>query len=244
MTWGDGSGRVDDRVSGAALPSDAVPELRVEGDVCVLHLGDGENLVDRDFLAAVDAVLDRAATDYAGRPLVTTADGKFFSNGFDLTLLTGLRGAELGEFIGAACGMLGRVLTFPAPTVAAINGHAFGVAAMLALAHDQRVMRTDRGWWCLPEIDLGMVFHPFMQELITAKLAPATVHEAMLSGTRYAGADALAAGIVDAIAPESELVARATARANARSGKDPKVLGSIKRSLHAGVLAKLDARLG
>ncbi|HEY3830724.1 MAG TPA: enoyl-CoA hydratase/isomerase family protein [Acidimicrobiia bacterium] len=219
-------------------------ELRVEHDVCVLHLGDGENLVDRDFLAAVDAALDRAASDHAGQPLVTTAEGKFFSNGFDLTLLTGLRGAELGEFIAAACGMLGRVMTFPAPTVAAVNGHAFGVAAMLALAHDQRVMREDRGWWCLPEIDLGMVFHPFMQELITAKLAPATVHEAMLSGKRYDGPDALAAGIVDDLAAELDLVARAATRATARSGKDPKVLGSIKRSLHAGVLAKRDARLG
>src|SRR5436309_3564948 len=115
-----------------------VVELRVEHDVCVLHLGDGENLVDRDFITGFNDALDRVQTDHAGLPLVTTADGKFLSNGFDLALLTSLRGAELGEFITAACTTLGRVLTFPAPTVAAVNGHAFGVAAMLVLAHDQR----------------------------------------------------------------------------------------------------------
>ncbi len=205
----------------------------------MLHLGDGENLVDRDFLAAAGAALDEVESEHAGATLVTTADGKFFSNGFDLTLLLGLRGAELGEFIGAACGLLARVLTFPAPTVAAVNGHTFGVAAMLALAHDQRVMREDRGWWCLPEIDLGMQFHPFMQALITARLPTAVVHEAMLSGRRYTAPDALAAGVVDEVAPAGALVARAAARAQPWAGKDPKVLARIKRDLHAAVLAEL-----
>src|SRR6478752_4261540 len=128
----------------------AVPD---DVGVCVLHLGDGKNLVDHAFLADVDAALDRAQTEHPGTPLVTTADGKFLSNGFDLDVLLGLRGAALGEFIDAANNMLARFLTYPAPTVAAVNGHAFGIAAMLALAHDQRVMRDDRGWWCLPEID-------------------------------------------------------------------------------------------
>ncbi len=214
-------------------------DFRVRDGVCVLHLGDGENLVDRGFLAAANDALDRAESDHRGLPLVTTADGKFFSNGFDLTLLLGLRGAELGEFIGAACNLLGRVMTFPAPTVAAVNGHAFGIAAMLALAHDQRVMREDRGWWCLPEIDLGMQFAPFMQGVITAKLSPATVHEAMLSGRRYTGPDAVAAGIVDETAPADELVERAAARTASWSGKDPNVLARIKRDLHASVLAHL-----
>jgi len=213
--------------------------VRVDGDVCVLHLGDGHNLVDRAFLADVNSALDRVEHDHPGAPLVTTADGKFFSNGFDLELLLGLRGAELGEFIGAANEMLARVLTFPAPTAAAVNGHAFGVAAMLALVHDQRVMRDDRGWWCLPEIDLGMAFHPFMQELITATLAPAVVREAMLSGKRYTGPEALAAGIADEVCAGDTLVACASARAAARGGKDPKVLGNIKRALHGDVLAKL-----
>jgi len=215
-------------------------ELRVEGDVCVLHLGDGANLVDRVFITTCNTALDQAEAEQPGAPLVTTADGKFFSNGFDLDLLMSLRGAELGEFIASANALLGRVLTFPAPTIAALNGHAFGIAAMFALAHDQRVMREDRGWWCLPEIDLGMAFHPFMQELITTKLAPAVVHEAMLSGRRYAAPDALAAGIVDDMCPTEELVACAAARTKSWAGKDAKVLAGIKRSLHASVLAKLD----
>ena len=47
--------------------------------------------------------------------------------------------------------LFARVLAFPRITVAAINGHAFAGGGMLALAHDFRVMRSDRGYFCLPE---------------------------------------------------------------------------------------------
>jgi enoyl-CoA hydratase/carnithine racemase len=65
-------------------------------------------------------------------------------------------GAEATGFLDDVHRLLGRILTFPAITVAAINGHAFAGGAMLATAHDFRVMRDDRGYWCLPEVDLGL----------------------------------------------------------------------------------------
>jgi enoyl-CoA hydratase/carnithine racemase len=61
---------------------------------------------------------------------------------------------------------LGRLLCFPVPTIAAINGHAFAGGFMLAFAHDYRIMRTDRGFLCLPEIDLGMGLLPGMNAII------------------------------------------------------------------------------
>ena len=37
-------------------------------------------------------------------------------------------------------------------------GHAFAGGALLSLAHDYRVMRTGRGWFCMPEIKLKLRF--------------------------------------------------------------------------------------
>jgi enoyl-CoA hydratase/carnithine racemase len=69
---------------------------------------------------------------------------------------------------------------------------------MLSLAHDFRVMRADRGFWCLPEADIGIPFTRGMSALIQARLAPQTAHEAMVTGRRYTGEQALAAGNAEA----------------------------------------------
>jgi len=50
----------------------------------------------------------------------------------------------------------------PFPSIAAITGHAFGNGAMLAGACDFRFMRSDRGYMCLPEVDLNIQFAPSM----------------------------------------------------------------------------------
>ena len=108
-----------------------------------------------------------------------------------------MEGFALQAFIDRSVVLLARFLTAPVPTVAALNGHAFGWGAMFALAHDQRVQRADRGWLCLPEVDLGLQFHPLQLSLIQAKLSPAAVAESILAGRRWDAEAALAAGVVD-----------------------------------------------
>ena len=117
-----------------------------------------------------------------------------------------LAGDDLAAFMDRTLRLLTRLLTFPVPTAAALNGHAFGIGAMLALAHDRRVMRPDRGWFCLPEIDLGMQFHPLMLALVTHRLPGPVAEEAILSGRRYDGAAAVEAGIAHSLADLDDLV--------------------------------------
>src|SRR6201999_2859548 len=102
-----------------------------------------------------------------------------------------------------------RFLTLPVPTAAAVVGHAFGAGAMLVLAHDFRVMRADRGYFCFPEVDIRIPFSPGMAALIQAKLTPQTAVSAMTTGRRFGGADAAAVGIVDAAADEDAVVGAA-----------------------------------
>ena len=80
------------------------------------------------------------------------------------------------------------------PTIAALQGHTFAAGALLALANDVRIMREDRGFFCLPEVDISIPFAPGMSALIQSKLSPDTAQEAMLTGRRYGGVDALEAG--------------------------------------------------
>ena len=175
----------------------------LDGGVHVLHLGDGPNTVDEDLLGGLEGALDAIDADDAATALVTVGDGKAYSQGYDLEAF-GRMGDGLQAFIDRSVALLARFVTAPVPTVAALNGHAFGYGAMLALAHDQRVQRSDRGWFCLPEVDLGLQFHPLQLSLIQAKLSPATVGECILAGRRWDAEAALAAGIADATATEDD----------------------------------------
>ncbi|MFG1645922.1 enoyl-CoA hydratase/isomerase family protein [Amycolatopsis sp. NPDC049252] len=199
----------------------------------VLHLGDDENRFSPDWLQRVHSTLDEV-----GDVLVTTGGGKFYSNGLDLDWLLA-NGDQAGKYVAEVQELFARILTLPVPTVAAVNGHAFGAGAMLAMAHDFRVMRADRGYFCFPEADINIPFTPGMAALIQGKLTPSAAIASMTTGRRFGGADALALGLVDEIASEGDVVKVASDRVAALAGKDPGTLGAIKATMFAPAVTAL-----
>ncbi|WCB94619.1 Carnitinyl-CoA dehydratase [Baekduia alba] len=215
-----------------------MPTLDREGDVYLLHLGDDENRFNPDWVGAVSALLDEVAAAPEPRALVTTAGGKIWSNGLDLEWM-GANTGEVPAFVPRVHALLGQMLALPVPTVAAIQGHCFAAGAMFAVAHDFRVMRADRGFFCLPEVDIHIPFTPSMAALIQARLSKKSAHEAMTTGRRYGGSDAAAAGIVDAAVAEDEVVGAAVERAAALAAKHGPTLGAIKEGMYPETLALL-----
>ncbi|HJP72962.1 MAG TPA: enoyl-CoA hydratase-related protein [Pseudonocardiaceae bacterium] len=215
-----------------------MPTLDRQGDVFVLDLGDTENRFHPDWLTSVNAALDEVEDAGGARALVTAATGKFFSNGLDLDWLMA-NGDQAAEYVISVQGLFARVLSLPIITVAALQGHTFAAGAMFSLAHDFRVMRADRGFWCLPEVDINIPFTPGMAALIQARLPQPAVHEAMTTGRRYGGTDALAAGIVDRAVAEDAVRASAIEIAQANIGKAGPTLGAIKDRMYAQALDTL-----
>ncbi|MFD4324701.1 enoyl-CoA hydratase-related protein [Nocardioides sp. NPDC058538] len=204
--------------------------------VYVLDIGDTENRFSPDWMTSVNDALDKVVA--APAPLVLTATGKFYSNGLDLDWL-GQNADQFEPYVARVQALLARLLVLPVPTVTAINGHAFGAGAMLVMAFDWRVMREDRGFFCFPEVDIQIPFTPGMAALIQAKLTPRAATDSMTTGRRFAGPDALAAGIVDGTAPEAELIAQAIARVAPLAGKPADTLGQIKSTMYATAVAAL-----
>lgn len=216
-----------------------MPKLERDGDVYILSLTpDDENRFHPDWLAEVGAALDEVEAVEGPCALVTAGSGKFWSTGLDMDWL-GDHLEQAGWYLDQVSALFARTLSASAVSVAAINGHAFGLGAMWSLAHDFRVMRADRGYFCLPEVDLGLEFEPRLAALIRARLTPAVAHEAMTTGRRYGGGDALAAAIVEQTASAGDLLAVAVARAGELAGKAKPVRGRIKETLYAEVLAAL-----
>jgi len=215
-------------------------EVEKQGNVFVLHMKSGENRFNRPFLDAFGRALDEVEKSSGAAALVTVGEDKFYSNGLDLTWLSSDGAAEAGDFIKDFIRFFGRLMALPMVTVAAMNGHAFAGGAMLALAHDFRVMRSDRGYFCLPEIDLRLPLAAGMTALIKSRMTPNTLRDSILSGARFGAVEALQRGIVDEAVPADQVLANAVSRAAALADKDRATMGALKRGLYADALAVLD----
>lgn len=210
-------------------------QLERRGNVCVITMNDGENRFNRDSISRWHAALDEAEAVDGPLALVTTGTGKFYTNGLDLDWLLAA-GDDARGFIDDVQRLLGRVLGFPAFTVAAVNGHAFAAGAMLASAHDAIVMRDDRGYWCLPEVDLGLPLSPAMLAVVAAHVPEPALRDAALTGRRFDAAAALAAGIATETAPEAGVLDRAIALAESVATKSRDVIREHKRLLYGDAL--------
>lgn len=213
--------------------------LSYQDKIAVIDLGDDENRFSPGFLDQLDSYLDEIVAGGA-QGLVTTAGGKFYTNGLDLDWLSA-HGEQTQWYVGRVQGLLARMLTLPIPTAAAVVGHAFGAGAMLALAHDFRVMRADRGYFCFPEVDIRIPFTPGMAALIQAKLTPQAAVASMTTGRRFGGTDAEAHGLVDATASEGAVTDAAVELLRPLDGKDAGTLGAIKQAMFAPAVQALTA---
>jgi len=197
-------------------------------------LGDG--LLNPALLSEMNHALDTIEASEGPACLVITGEGKSFSTGFDLDAFFHASAGDVEAMVDQGIALLRRLLSSGIPSIAAVNGHAFGIGAMLALACDYRFMRADRGFFCLPEIDLKAPLPPPMTALLKLKLAPAIVRDALLTGKRISGMEALSSGIVDAVYPLGELLPRAVEHIAPLAGKDRSTYASMKRLLHRDVL--------
>ena len=209
-----------------------MPTLTKDGVIWTLRLDEGENRFTPAFLDFVHRTLDEVAESTEPSALVTVGADKFFSNGLDLAWVID-NADKLASYVDRIHAMFAKVLTLPVPTVAAVNGHAFGGGAMLALAHDYRVMRSDRGFFCFPEADIDIPFTEGMNALIQAKLTPRAQMATMTTGRRLTGPEAASLGVVDSVHALDDLLGAATALVEPLAGKKRSTLGTIKQVMFA-----------
>lgn len=181
--------------------------------------------------------LDEVAASGARALLVTGAGEKAFCAGADIgeladrPLMEKKRGAELGQAIFA------RVERLPMPSVAIVNGYAFGGGLELALACTFRIA-TPNAKMGLPEIKLGLIPGYGGTQRLPRVVGEARALEMILTGKTVDALTALAWGLASRIV-EGDALAAGIAFAREFSGYSLPVLGfaqeAVKRALDTPV---------
>ncbi|CAL1542013.1 unnamed protein product [Lymnaea stagnalis] len=190
------------------------PEKQLNGfslyhsnDIAIIVIDRGENRLNKEFVTSFNILLDDVEKNDTCKGLITTGAGKFYGNGLDLEWMATLQQDDLLIFFYSLSSLLKRILYFPLPTLAALNGHAYAGGALLAFAHDLRTMRIDRGWLCFNEVFINRIFSDFFFAYLRDKIGHGkNLSEAIVLGRRYTAEDAFQCGLISAMPSENLLL--------------------------------------
>jgi len=219
-------------------------EFILDEKVAVVSLNDGENRFNPEFLKAFLRVLDTIEQETEARTLVVRAtDEKIFCNGIDLNwiapLLKSGEKEPIKAFLFKLNDLFKRIILYPMPTIAAITGHAFAGGAILACAFDFRFMRTDRGFFCFPEVDLNIPFLPGMIALIKKAIPMYKFEEMQYTGKRLTGQECEAHHIVMKACHINDLMNEALAFAKTLD-KQRMIIREMKKRLYKDIIRTID----
>jgi enoyl-CoA hydratase/carnithine racemase len=199
--------------------------------VALVTWNEGENRINLDSLGRLNEILDELDGLEGPLAVVLTGAGKFFSNGLDLERFLDDREQFLST-LHELERTIGRLLVFPAYTVAALNGHTFAGGALISCAFDYRIMRADRGFWCMNEAEIGLALDERLWSILANRLARSTAILAATTARRFSAPDALHYGIVEEVASEEDLLDRALEQAEKMATLDRVALKAHKQLIH------------
>jgi enoyl-CoA hydratase/carnithine racemase len=214
-------------------------EMTTQGSTAVFAMNSLENRQNPEFLTEFNQHLDTIEADQAIKSIVlTSTSDKNWSLGIDLEWMSQPTNTVEGinEFMTGVTALLKRIVTFPMPIIAALNGHAYGNGAVLACACDFRFMKSDRGFFCFPEVDVLVPFFPSMFPLINKAVPQALFNRLAMSGQRIGAQVLLDHDVVEGIfANDDELQAGVLAFAQTFN-KNRWIYGQNKTQMNQQIL--------
>lgn len=212
---------------------------RDEGPVRVITLTRAPgNTLGLDVLAALRSEIESAALEPKVRAIVLASGlPKYFSSGLDLNEIMALPEEKRPLAFESLLGCYRALLEAPKPVVGALSGTAILGGWIIAMGCDWRVLAAESGKIALSEIRLGLTPTPaLVTRLAALSLDPRVVKEMVLRGKTLRAPDALAAGLVDEVVPEAEVLERSLALAKRLAKSAPAAFASLKRGLNAPFL--------
>ena len=192
----------------------------------------------RELADALDAVRDAPEV----RALVlSSANDKFFSIGWDLPRLYDLAEESFREFYGLFNSTCLALYTLPKPAIACLRGHAVAGGCILALCCDYRVIADGHKLMGLNEIKLGVPVPYAADCILQSVVGSREARDIVESGEFYEAEVSSAKGLVDEVVSRDEVVPRAMERARVLGAMPPEAYAAIKANRVEAVEARITA---
>ncbi|MCP4747167.1 MAG: enoyl-CoA hydratase/isomerase family protein [Desulfobacteraceae bacterium] len=222
----------------------ALVDYTLHDHVALLTMNSGENRFNPGFLETFLNVLDEIENQTSATVLVVNSSHeKIWSNGIDLEWLWPIiqekDTATAKRFFYQLNRVFKQLVTLPLVTVAAITGHAFAGGAIISCAFDFRFMRSDRGYLCLPEVDLGIPFLPGMNALLGSAIPEQVLRNMQLTGVRLTAQECQQNNIVLKACHHDELMDAVMDFAKQINKRRP-VIAELKARLNSKIVHALD----
>ncbi|MCX5823250.1 MAG: enoyl-CoA hydratase/isomerase family protein [Deltaproteobacteria bacterium] len=223
----------------------AIIEWKKVETVGVITMNNGENRHNPEFIRAILTSFDEIEGDpKISSVIIASSDPKNWSQGIDLQWITDAMAKNdlqgIRDFMYGLNRIFNRILLYPMPVIAAINGHAFGDGTIMACACDFRFMKADRGFFCFPEIDINIPFLPGMQAIIRKAIPYYKLEELVFSGKRTGAAELEAHHVIlKSCENEEALMREALAFAKSFNKKRP-IFGEIKKRFHRTIIETME----
>ena len=213
-----------------------------KGPITIVELDLNEkNVINSTFVEEMTRVMDAYESSKTIRAMIVTANGKFFSNGFDPESVHGVTADVVKKNVGAAFRLLPRFYRLPFITILAINGHCMGYGAVWALFFDFRFMVDKGARFGYPEALIGLALPVSTSLLLKDLVGTRIARDLATFGAAQKPEGALELGLVDAVYGPEELLAQSEKfaqkfNAMSRTGLIANKM-SLKRSISHEVLS-------
>ena len=216
--------------------SDSVAVLRMSRDVT--------NALDPDLVRGLSESLGRIGRDPSLRALVlTSANDKFFSIGFDIPSLYPMGPDEFTVFYRSFNRLCIDLYSSQKPTVAALTGHAVAGGGILASCCDYRIIAEGHRLMGVNEVKLGVPMPYPADRIIRDLLGGRTARNVMDAGDFYPPEELLRMGWVDRVLPLADVIPKSIERALELGSLAPEGFSGIKRNRTEPVVAQVLSRL-
>ena len=207
---------------------DRPPSLSVAGITATIRFERPaeHNRIDPDDIPVLRRHLQKISALPELRVLVFTGAGaRTFSSGFTVGAILERLDRSFEELLDAIEG-------FPLPTIAALNGSAYGGATDLALCCDFRLGVRGTAMF-MPAARFGLHYHPGGLRRFVAAVGLAQAKRIFLTGQTLRAEEMLRIGFLTEIVPRSALTSRVSSYVEAIAECEPGVVKSMKRQLNA-----------